>query len=111
MIILSFFHFFRFPEALQVILYTIPAVTGYTLKLVRTLTPFRMLSSIGTPLGWVAFLAFMRYGGEIAFLVGIAGQTALPFGLLLPVLVALGFVKLGELSVESLMAWWSTRSV
>ena len=58
------------------------------------------LSSIGTAVGWILFLAFLLdwlpFLGGLGFMVFLTAQFLFPVGLLVPAVVALGFMLLSQ---------------
>ena len=96
----------RFLAVFLISIVAVPAISGYALRTVLSGGRRAALSSIGTAVGWILFVAFLLnnlpFLGDLGIMLIITAQFLGPLGWLLPAAVALGFI---------LVAQWSTSEI
>ena len=89
-----------FPRVFAIAIVMVPAVSGYSLRIVRLGGRRAALSSIGTAVGWILFVAFLLdwlpFLGGLGFMLFLTAQFFFPVGLLVPAAVALGFILVSQ---------------
>ncbi len=94
--ILTFGQAWSSPAVLPLLAF-LPALGGYTLRVLRTATAFNLLSSVGTGLGWIVFISLLASpleGTRVFSFIIIGGIRGLPWGIVVGPLVALSFILL-----------------
>ena len=90
----------RFPTTILITIVAVPAISGYALRTVLSGGRGVALSSIGTAVGWILFIAFMVNDlptlRDWAFMLFIGPQLFGPAGLVLLGPVALGFILVAQ---------------
>ncbi len=97
----------RFPAAFLISIVAVPAILGYALRTILSGGRRAALSSIGTAVGWILFLAFLLdwlpFLGGLGFMLFLTAQFFFPVGLLVPAAVALGFILVAQWSANEIV--------
>ncbi len=104
----------RFRIAFLISIVVVPAVVGYALRTVLSGGKRAALSSIGTAVGWILFVAFLLnnlpFLGGLAYMLLLTAQFFFPVGWLVPAALALGFILVAQWSASKIVGRLSPSS-